>query len=214
MLRDRFQNPCSIWTYAAFDPATLMVSSMAATAAGSGVSAMGQLASGDYAAQAGQMQRQVANSQADEQDAEAKQLDQNAVGELASAQRVALDRRDQTRMAISTAMARGAQSGVDIGSGSPLQVMGQIAKRGEYHALMDMFNGENAMVGDQNKANFVRHGADLTRIGGAMQEQAGYNAQSASQYQAFGTLASGAGSAMKTYGAFNYPTAKGASNFG
>ena len=97
---------------------------------GSAVSAAGSLAGGSYAAQAGAMQQQAANYTA-------AQLEENAPGAIGAAQRKMLDDRNKAQQAESTLRARGGASGVDIGSGSPVQVGQSVAGRGEYQALMD-----------------------------------------------------------------------------
>ncbi len=77
---------------------------------------------------------------------------------------------------------------------------GDIAQRGEYQALMDVFNGENARSGMLNKAA-------ATRASGEADAWAGEQQQDASYLSAAGTIASTAGSMMKTYGSYRYPSA-------
>lgn len=169
-----------------FDPATLAIGSMAASAVGAGVSASGTLASGNYARQAGLMQQQGANYQA-------AQLESNAAQSFASGQRTALDTAERTRLAISSSTARAGASGVDAGVGSPVTNAGDLAQRGSYRALMDMFNGESAATGLRNQAAGVRYTGELEELGGEEKQQA-------SRPAAFGTLASGMGGLMSTYG--------------
>lgn len=164
-----------------FDPLTLMATSMASTAAGGALSAVGTLAGGSYAKEAGQVQK--------------KALDQEASTAFASGQRQAFDVQDQTRRTISTIAARAGASGVDAGVGSPATDEGSVAQRGSYHALMDMFNG-------QNKADSLRYQGELAENEGDVKEEASY-------LSAAGTLASTGGSMFKTYGAFTYPTQSG-----
>ena len=102
---------------------------MGATAIGSGISAMGTLAGGSMAAQAGQAQKEA--------------LTNEAATAFASGQRTALDTTQRTKLLQSTAMARGAASGIDAGVGSPATNQGEIAQRGSYQALMDMFNAKS-----------------------------------------------------------------------
>lgn len=181
---DRF-GPDAVDSYGRlFDPGTLMLMSMGATAAGGAVTAAGTLAGGKAAETAGEMTKQ-----ADEMAAEQS---------FAAGQRKSLDTQERTRMAMSTATARAGANGVDAGSGSPLATVGDIAKRGSYQALMDMFNGES-------EATNLRNSGAAAEYGGKMQKQASY-------LSAAGTLASTAGSMFKTYGAFNYPTNRGASS--
>jgi len=180
-----------IWAHACFDPATLMVGSLAATAVGSGISAMGTIAGGNAAAQAGQMQQAAANNQA-------AQLEENATQAFASGQRQALDDQEKTRLAISTARATAAGSGVNAGVGSPVSDVGALAKRGSYNAALDMFNGASAATGLRNQAAGVRYSGEAAAIGGQEQQQA-------SLLSAAGTIAGGAGSMLKSYGGYAYP---------
>lgn len=160
-----------------FDPMTMTVMSLGATAIGGGMSAMGTLAGGNAAKQAGQMTQQMDI--------------QNAAQALASGQRKSFDTQDKTRMLMSTAQARAGASGVDAGVGSPASIEGSIAKRGSYHSLMDMFNGQSEGVGLQNQ--------------GALAAWEGDQKQSESELAAGGTLAGAAGSMAGTYGRFIDP---------
>ena len=173
MWNDRYSGEgLSLWGRVNLDPATLMVGTMAMTAAGGAASAAGTLAGGNAAQQAGQLMNQ--------------QAIQNAAQATASGQRKMLDTQDRTRMAMSTATARAAGGGVDAGLGSPATDVGDIAKRGSYHALMDMFNGESESVGLRNQ--------------GAVAEWEGNTKQDNSYLAAAGTLAGSAGSMFTQYG--------------
>lgn len=175
------------------DPVTMMGASMAMTAVGSGISAAGTIANGSAAAEAGRMKQIAANAQATQEEF-------NASGELASAQRRMLDTRLKTSLAQGTLTAKAAGSGFDAGTGSMLEDAGQIGQRGEYQALMDVFNGQNAMTGMLNKAAATRYGGEVDAWSGQQQKDASYLA-------AAGTIAGGAGSMLKTYGSFTFPQA-------
>lgn len=174
------------------DPGTLMVASMGATAVGGAFSAASTLAGGSYAKEAGRLQKTALYSKA-------TQLDQNAAQALASEQRKMFDTQEKTRLTVSTARARGAASGVDVGTGSAAETQGQIAQRGSYHALLDLFNGESARTGLHNQAEATRYEGDLAEYEGAAKE-------SASELAAAGTLASTAGSMIGTYTGYKFPT--------
>ena len=171
----------------------LMAASMVMSAVGTGISAASTIAGGSTAAAAGRMKQAVAIQQA-------RQEEWNAAGELGAGQRRMLDTRFKTSLAESTLQARGAASGFDAGKGSMLTTAGDIGQRGEYQALMDVFNGENSMTGTLNKAA-------ATRFSGDAEAWAGEQAQDASYLAAAGTIAGGAGSMLKTYGSFKYPQA-------
>lgn len=175
------------------DPVTMMGASLAMSAISGGISAAGTIAGGSAAATAGQMKQVAANN-------EAQQETWNAAGDLASSQRRMLDTRLKTNLTQSTLIARGAGSGFDASRGSMLTDTGDIAQRGEYQALTDVFNGENAMTGLLNKAA-------ATRYSGAVDAWAGEQAEDASYLSAAGTIAGSAGSMMKTYGSYKYPQA-------
>lgn len=160
-----------------FDPATLTAASLAATAVGGGLTAAGTLAGGSYAKQAADLQ--------------ATQLRMNAAQSIASGQRQMLDTQEKTRLAESTTVARAAASGVNAGVGSPATDVGNLAERGEYHALMDLFNGESAATGMENQAA-------AARWTGRAQQDASYLA-------AGGDIASAAGSMARGYGAYRWP---------
>lgn len=171
-----------------------MVAAGAQAVAG-GIGAASTLAGGGYAASAGEAEKAAA-------DYRAKQLETNAGMALASSQRRMLDTQQQKRLATSTAIARGGGSGVDVGVGSPASDIGDIAQRGSYHALMDLYNGRSEATGLMNQAEGARYGGDLSAWSGNMQRRASY-------LSAAGTLAGSAGSAASTYGMLRYPTQYG-----
>lgn len=171
---------------------------MGLTGAGGLLSAGGTIAGGNYAKTAGQMQKAAADFQAG-------QIEQNATQAIASGQRSMFDSQLKTKLALSTSRANAAASGGSADVGSPLENEGQIAQRGEYHALMDMFNGESTATGLRNQAAGVRYSGDLAELEGVQKQRASYLA-------AGGTLAGSLGTGLSTYGKFAYPTARG--NFG
>lgn len=176
-----------------FDPATMVAgTAVALKAAGTGISAVGTLSGGNYAAQAGRLQKQALNREAD-------QLEQNATGEIATGQRQALDKRLSTKLLVGTSRAIASGSGVDPSVGSAAQNETQLNQRGEYHALLDMFAGENAATGLRNKAKSTRFAGDIAELEGEMKKKA-------SRFSALGTLASGLGSTLSSAGGSFFPT--------
>lgn len=173
----------------------LTAASVGMNLVGSGIQAKGTLAQGDYAKQAGLMQQQASEFQA-------QQLEENAGQAIASGQRQAMDTRLKSSLAQSSIIARAAGSGTDAGVGSPAATVGAVASRGEYNALMDMFNGQSTATGLLNQAKGARYSGQLAAIGGE-------EAQSASRTNALATLASGAGNALSNYGRLRYPTSRG-----
>jgi hypothetical protein len=183
MWNDRYSGAgLSLWGRVNLDPGTMMLgATMAMTAAGGAASAAGTLAGGNAAKTAGDLMQQ--------------QSIQNAAEATASGQRKMLDTQDRTRMAESTITARAAAGGVDAGVGSPASDVGDVAKRGSYHALMDMFNGQSEAVGLLNQGN--------------AEEWTGTVKQSQAPLAAAGTLAGSAGSMFQQYGRANWPSTFG-----
>lgn len=169
MWNDRFSN-WSLWGRAAFDPVTL--TTMALTAVGTGLSAAGTLASGSYAKTAA--------------DYKATQLESNASGEIAAGQRSMFDKQLQTRLTLSSLTAKAGASGVDASVGSPVTASEEIAQRGEYQSLMDLWQGQNRATGTLNEAKAIRYTGAATK--------------KASYLAAGGQIASGLGSMGRTYG--------------
>jgi len=160
-----------------YDPATLITTSLASTAIGTGLSAATTILGGNAAAKAGRYT--------------AAQLNQNAAAARAAGQRRMFDTQLRSRFLQSTATARAAGSGVNAGIGSPAADVGQIARRGSYQAAMDLWTGENTATGLENEAA----GAIYT----------GNVQQASSWLSAAGTIAGGAGSILAQGARFAYP---------
>jgi hypothetical protein len=166
---------------AVHDPVTMTV----ATVASGALTAAGTLMGGSAAASAGQSQKDASYFKAAEED-------QAAQESRAAAQRSALDKDRQATLLQSTLQARAAASGG--GATDPTVVgLGQdIAGRGEYQSLMDMYTGENRARGIEDQATG-------SRMTGDAQLAEGKAKQNASYLSAAGTLIGSAGSAYKTY---------------
>jgi hypothetical protein len=183
-----------------FDPGTMMLASMGATAAAGALSASGTIAGGNAAVAAGQMQQTADKFQAD-------QLRANEGGEIGAAQRKMFDTQQTTRLANSQVQARAAASGVNAATGSPLATVKSNASRGSYQAMMDLFQGENRATASENQARGADYSGEMALAGGKMQ-------QDASRIAALGTIAGAGSSMLKTYGAFKYPALYGRTGFG
>jgi hypothetical protein len=151
------------------------------TAIGGLTSAAGTLAGGSMAAAGGAATQQAMTNE--------------AATAFASGQRKALDTTQRSNLLQSTSTARAAASGVNAGVGSPAINVGNIAKRGSYESLMDMFNGQS------------QHDSLLYQ--GQLADWEGKEKQDASYLSAAGTLAGSAGSMLSTYGGFKYPNTYG-----
>ena len=119
---------------------------MALTGIGTGISAMNTIAGGDYAARIGRAKQAEAKFEAD-QDVS------NAAGEIASAQRQAIDVNQKANLLRSSAVASAAAGGVNTGAGSALTNQAQIAARGRYQADMDLWSGQNQASGLLNRGS-------------------------------------------------------------
>ena len=177
----------------------LGIGSLAASGIGTALSAAGTLAGGAAARRAGLMQQAAANYQADQAVEEGSQ-------EFAAAQRSALDKSQQTRLAISSSRAQAAGSGTDAGVGSPVANEAALATRGQYLAQMDLWRGANAQTGELNRAAGLRYTGALDAFGGREQ-------QSAASLAAMGTIAGGAGNMFRQYGQIEYPQLYGGMRF-
>jgi len=159
---------------------------MALTGIGAGISAANTIAGGDYAAQIGRARQAEANFEAD-------QNVSNAAGEIAAAQRQAIDVNRKADLMRSAAVAQAAAGGVNAGSGSALTNQAQIAARGRYQADMDLWSGQNQASGLMNQAAGRRYTGELDALGGEeMRRASGLNALS--------TIAGGGASFMRMYG--------------
>jgi hypothetical protein len=102
------------------------------------------------------------------------------------------DTQTKTNLAISSSTARAAASGVDAGVGSPATNVGDIAKRGEYLASMDLWRGKSQATGLLNEAEGATYEGDAAALEAKEKQDASYLA-------AAGTLAGGLGSGFSSY---------------
>ena len=169
-----------------YDPLSLTVGAAALSAAGTGVSAMGTIAGGKAAAEAGVRAQQAA-------DFTAKQQVQAGEESRAVAQRSAFEKRREGDLLNSKVQARAAASGGGATDPGVLDISGDIAQRSEYDALFEMFKGEN-------KARGLLDAAKATRMGGEAALWEGEAKKKASYLSAAGTIIGGAGSAFGKFG--------------
>ena len=138
---------------------------------GTAVSAVGTIA-------AGTAQKSAANYQA-------QQREQQAMESRAAAQRTSMEHQRQTELMQSKLQANAAASGAGAADPTVVKLGEDIASRGEYQSLMDMYQGENRARGLQDQATADR--------------LSGKAAQTGSYFSAAGTIASGAGSFLSKY---------------
>lgn len=158
---------------------TMMVASMAASAMAAGVSAYGSVQQGkaqekqaDYQAAVGRNNAIIAERQAT--DAE----ERGAAAELSQ--------RRQTAALAGKQRAGMAANGLDLSSGSPLDILGDTAQFGELDALTVRSNAAREAWGFRNQRDQFTSDAGATKI-------AGRNAKSASYIGAGSSLLSSAG---------------------
>lgn len=168
-----------------FDPMTMTATTMALTAGGTALSAMGTIAGGSAAAQAGQYAQRSAEFTAQQQEQAAKEA--RAVG-----QRSAFEKRREGELLNSKLQARAAASGGGASDPTVLDLSGDIAQRGEYDALTEMFKGES-------RARGLLDGAEASRMQGAAALYEGQAKRRASHLSAAGTIIGGAGSMFNQY---------------
>lgn len=155
----------------------------------------GTIMSGNAAAAAGQMGQNAKNY-------EAQQLNQNAVQERAVAQRQALDKARETTFALSGLQARAAASGGSAQDPTVVKLGGDIAGRGKYEALADMYQGENRARGLEAQAKGDIYTGEALKMEGDMKREASY-------FSAAGTVLGSAGSMARQYGELSNPYYRG-----
>ena len=163
-----FDRMLNFYETAAFGPllAAAPLLSLAAGAAGTAISAAGTIAAGNNAAALGRFQN--------------AELQEQQYADVSTGQRKMLEQQRQTQLVQSQLVARGAANGIDPSQGSTANLSSQIAGRGEYNALMDLSQSQNAANGLENQGSADLYQGNLSK---AMAPTA-----------AFGSIASGASS--------------------
>ncbi|AWV18822.1 hypothetical protein A3862_27470 [Methylobacterium sp. XJLW] len=151
----------------------------ALTGVGAGISALGTLGSASAARQAGQAQQQ-------QYAFKAAQEEQQATQAIAASQRTMFDTQRKTALTQSTLQARAAADGGSATDPGVLSLTDNVAGRGEYLALGDLFAGQDKAAGFRQQA-----GAD--RYSGAA-------AAAGASAQATGTILGGIGSLASRFG--------------
>jgi hypothetical protein len=156
-----------------------------ATVASGALQAAGTIMGGNAAAAAGKAQQDAAYFKA-------AQEEQAAQESRAAAQRTALEKDRQSRLLQSTLQANAAASGGGADDPTVVGLAQDIAGRGEYQSLMDMYTGENRARGLEDQAMGSRMTGDAALAEGEAKRTASY-------FSAAGTLVGSAGSAYRTY---------------
>jgi hypothetical protein len=153
---------------------------------GAGVTAMGTLAAGRQANEAGQWQ--------------AREHERVAMAERAAAQREAEQVERRADLAQSRLQTVGAASGLSATDPTALNLEGEIASHGDLQARMTRYGGDDRATGLRGQADMARY--------------SGKAAQTASYYRAAGTILGGIGGLARygntpTSGASSSPYAFG-----
>jgi hypothetical protein len=184
-------------------------------AGGTAVSVKGQLDAGKAAKAAGAAGQQAAEASAQVAESQAEQLDYNAlVADLQSADAVARGADEEARFRSSVKGIIGSQragfaaQGVDVGSGSAVDVQADAAYLGELDALSIKSNAQREAWGFSTQAEDLRLGAGVARkgaaaarVGGEYAAAAGRAGQTAARYGAAASvLGNGSSMILARYG--------------
>lgn len=175
-----------------FDASSLQTFAMAASAAGSLASAGGSLTTGNANAQAAQYQAAVARN---------NEIVSNQNAEYAKQAGVSREQaqRQKTASTIGMQRAQMAKNGIDIGSGSALNLQSDTAMIGELDALTVRNNALRQAI------NFSRQGADFGANARLLDMQAS-NAKTAGNIGAFSSIVGGAGSVASKWSRWKTPS--------
>jgi hypothetical protein len=168
------------------EPTTIAMASLAITAIGAGTQAYGQKQAGEAAAELGEYNQQVAANNAKYSEAMAQDALQR--GDLTASRQ-----RERTAQEIAQQTVAAAGNGVDVNTGSIVDLTSDTARYGELDRLTILNNAQREAFGNRVRgANFESEGN--------VAYQEGQYAKSAGTTAAFGTALSGAGNvATKWY---------------
>lgn len=162
------------------DPVTLMVAGTAITGGGT---LIGGFMGADAQEEMGRLQQGAAEF-------EAKQLQMAAAESRATAQRQMFERQRLTKLALGTLQTRAAAGGGKATDENILDLTSEIAGRGEYQALADLYTGENRARGLEDSAAAKRY-EGKARVYGA--ERSAAATRIGSVLGAGGTILTGSG---------------------
>jgi hypothetical protein len=120
----------------------------------------------------------------------AKQLELSGQGELASAQRRALEVQRQTRLVQSQLQARAASQGAGATDPTVVQLGEDISARGEYQNLLTMWEGKNSMNDSYEQARAQRFAGEVAQISAKNQAKATMLASVGGALSSVGRMAS------------------------
>lgn len=171
---------------------------LALAGAGTAIQATGAIKAGNAAKRAGEAGQRAADDAGDLSDFNA------SVAELQSQDAIARGAEEEQRFRTQVRSAVGAQrvgfaaSNIDASYGSALDVQADAATLGELDALTIRGNAAREAWGFKVNAEDSRRRGDISRKEGAAMVEAGKANQSASRWNAAGTIATGAGSLLQS----------------
>ncbi len=166
------------------------------------VQVVGAIKAGNAAKKQGALMQEAANDQAALSDYNASVADLQATDATQRGAEEESRFRTQVKSTIATQRTGFAAGNIDVGYGSAADVQADAAYLGELDALTIRTNAAREAWGFQADAYDLRTRADIQRKSGVMQAEAGRQAQTASRYQAAGTLVGGAATLLQAkYGA-------------
>jgi hypothetical protein len=164
-----------------------------ALVAGTTMKVVSDIKAGNAAKRAGAAGQAAAESQAELTDWNAQVADLQAADALTRGAIEESRFREGVRVMIGSQRAGIAGGNIDVGFGSALDVQADAAYLGELDALTIRTNAAREAWGYQVQGQDLRKRAEITRKEGTNIAQAGREAQSASRWQAAGTIAGAAG---------------------
>lgn len=161
---------------------------IALAAGGAALNFYGQKKAGDAAKKQGTAQQEAANSQADLSDYNAAVEDLRADDAIARGAEEEQRFRTRVRAAIGAQRVGFAAGNIDVGIGSAVDVQADAAYLGELDALTIRTNAAREAWGYEVAGEDLRRRGQIARKEGVYFEQAGRANQSASRWQAAGSL--------------------------
>jgi hypothetical protein len=180
---------------------TAMTIGLIASGVGTGISTIGTIKAGNAQKRAGEAGQRASESQADLLEANAAIADLQADDAIARGVQEEQRYRQVVRGAIGTQRAGFAAGNINVNTGSAVDVQADAAMLGELDALTIKTNAAREAWGYNVQAFDHRKRAEIVRREGVMIAESGTAAQSASRWQAGGTLFSAGSSLLeRSYG--------------
>lgn len=165
---------------------------------GTGINVIGGLKAGNAAKRAGEAQQRAAEKSGDLADFNAQVAELQAEDAITRGQEEEQRYRQKVRQTIGAQRVGFAASNIDVGFGSAVDVQADAAMLGELDALTIRGNAAREAWGFKMQAEDLHARGQLAREEGVAYAEAGRVGQSASRWNAAGTLATSAGNLLAT----------------